>query len=73
MFAKGHKQTSRDDRVTFALPPIADIRRICWQRIIEFARQLARQASPRLGVGMGLTPMSTITASSYSWSRAESC
>jgi hypothetical protein len=26
----GHKQTSRDVRVTSALPPIADIRRMSW-------------------------------------------
>ena len=27
---KGHKQTSRDVRVTSAVPPIADFRRISW-------------------------------------------
>ena len=26
----GHKQTSRDARVTSALPPIADIQRMSW-------------------------------------------
>ena len=30
MSAMGHKQTSRDVRVTSALPPIADIRRTSW-------------------------------------------
>ena len=45
MSALGHKQTSRDVRVTPALPPIADIRRISSQRIIEFARHLARKAT----------------------------
>jgi hypothetical protein len=30
MSAMGHKQTSRDVRVTSALPPIADIRRMSW-------------------------------------------
>mgnify|MGYP007123202838 CR=1 FL=1 len=30
MSALGHKQTSRDVRVTSALPPIADIRRMSW-------------------------------------------
>ena len=30
MSAMGHKQTSRDVRVTSALPPIEDIRRMSW-------------------------------------------
>ena len=30
MSEMGHKQTSRDVRVTSALPPIADIRRMSW-------------------------------------------
>ena len=30
MSAMGHKQTSRDVRVTSALPPIEDIRRMRW-------------------------------------------
>lgn len=30
MSAMGHKQTSRDARVTSALPPIEDIRRMRW-------------------------------------------
>jgi hypothetical protein len=30
MSALGHKQTSRDVRVTSALPPIADTRRMSW-------------------------------------------
>jgi hypothetical protein len=30
MSGLGHKQTSREVRVTSALPPIADIRRMSW-------------------------------------------
>jgi hypothetical protein len=43
MSALGHKQTSRDVRVTSALPPIADIRRMSWpDRFVPEADMVGR-------------------------------
>ena len=60
MSAKGHKQTFRDVRVTSALPPIADIRRMSWHVRLVPEAEVVRAASVRpraLLCGSGHNPI----------------
>ena len=47
MSVMGHKQTSRDVRVTSALPPIEDIRRMSWHVRLMPTADISRSGKPR--------------------------
>ena len=73
MSVMGHKQTSRDVRVTSALPPIEDIRRMSWHvRLISTANVTAAlrwRISPRCSTCQYFPAQMNLVASMLSQSR----